>query len=402
MTFTYKAVTNTGEKKEGAIDAPNKDLAIASLQRRGFIVISVKGEEEQKSIFKRALFERVPPKDVVILSRQISTLFDAQVSALKAFSMLAANAENPLLKRKLVAVTDDIQAGTTISGALEKHPDVFTDFYVNMVKAGEESGKLNQVFAYLADYLDRQYALTAKTKNALIYPAFVITVFFVVMILMFILVIPKLSAIIESSGATIPVYTKIVIGISNFFVDYGLLILIAVILVGGYLWYLSRTEKGKNYIGTLQLSVPVLGNLYKKLYLSRMSDNMSTMLSSGVSIVRSIEITGKVVGSRVYQLILEDSTEGVKSGSSLSDALAKHSDHIPQIMVQMVKVGEETGGLSNILKTLAQFYKREVDDAVDTLVGLIEPIMIVVLGLGVGVLLTSILVPIYNIASSIQ
>lgn len=399
MTFKYSAVTNTGEKKDGAIDAPSKDLAIAALQRRGLIVISIRDEEE-KSLLKRQIFAHVPPKDVVIISRQISILFDAQVSALKAFSLLAANAENQLLKRKLVQVTDDLQAGTTISGALAKHPDVFSEFYVNMVKAGEESGKLNQVFSYLADYLDRQYALTAKTKNALIYPAFVIGVFIVVMILMFVMVIPKLSSIILSSGQEVPVYTKVVIAISNFFVDYGIFLLIFVVILGMYLWRLSRTERGKNTLDSARLSVPVLGDLYKKLYLSRMSDNMDTMLTSGISIVRSLEITSKIVGSRVYQVILEKAGEDVKGGSSFSDALGKHED-IPQIMVQMVKVGEETGGLSNILKTLAHFYKREVDDAVDTLVGLIEPIMIVVLGLGVGLLLVSVLVPIYNIASGI-
>ncbi len=401
MTFNYKAVTNTGEKKEGVIDAPNKDLAIAALQRRGFIVVSVK-EEGERSLLKTAIFEHVPQKDIVILSRQISTLFDAQVSALKAFTMLASNAENPLLKRKLVAVTDDIQAGLAISGALAKHPDVFSDFYVNMVKAGEESGKLNQVFSYLAEYLDRQYELNSKTKNALIYPAFVIGVFIVVMSLMFVLVIPKLSAIIQSSGQSVPLYTRIVIGISNFFVDYGIFLLILMVIAGMYVFHLSRTEKGKNYLDSARLGIPVLGTLYTKLYLSRIADNMATMLSSGISIVRSIEITGKIVGSRVYELILLAAAEDVKAGSSFSDALNKHTDRVPQIMVQMVKVGEETGGLSTILKTSAQFYKREVDDAVDTLVGLIEPIMIVVLGLGVGVLLTSILVPIYNIASSIQ
>lgn len=401
MTFNYKAVTSTGEKKEGAIDAPNKDLAIAALQRRGLIVISVKDTEE-RSLLKTAIFEHVPQKDIVILSRQISTLFDAQVSALKAFGMLAQNAENLLLKRKLIAVTDDIQAGVAISGALAKHPDVFSDFYVNMVKAGEESGKLNQVFSYLAEYLDRQYELNNKTKNALIYPGFVIGVFIVVMTLMFVLVIPKLSSIIQSSGQVVPLYTRIVIGISNFFVDYGIFVLILIVIAGMYMFQLSRTDKGKSYLDGVRLAVPVLGNLYTKLYLSRIADNMSTMLGSGISIVRSIEITGKIVGSRIYELILLSAAEDVKAGSSFSDALAKHTDRVPQIMVQMVRVGEETGGLSTILKTSAQFYKREVDDAVDTLVGLIEPIMIVVLGLGVGVLLTSILVPIYNIAASIQ
>src|SRR6185436_204060 len=210
MVFKYKAIAEKGEQKEGTVDASSKDLAISALQRRGLIVVSINADEE-KSIFKQGMFERVKLKDIVILSRQISTLFEAQVSALKAFTLLSANSENKLLGRKLSQVVDDLQAGFQISGALAKHPDVFSDFYVNMVKAGEESGKLNQVFLYLADYLDRQYELTAKTRNALIYPAFVIIVFIAVMVLMFVMVIPKLSQIILESGQEIPIYTKIVI-----------------------------------------------------------------------------------------------------------------------------------------------------------------------------------------------
>ncbi len=399
MIFNYKAVTSTGEKKEGTIDAPTKDLAIAGLQRRGFIVVSIRGEEEKTSVFQTKIFEHVPTRDIVILSRQIATLFDAQVSALKAFSMLATNAENQLLQRKLTAITDDIQSGNQISTAMAKHPDVFTDFYVNMVKAGEESGKLNQVFAYLADYLDRQYALTAKTKNALIYPAFVIGVFVLVMVLMFTLVIPKLAVIILSTGQAIPVYTRAVIDISDFFVNYGLFLLIFVVVAGAYLWYLARSQTGKRYIDAAKLSTPAIGTLYKKLYLSRIADNMNTMLSSGISIVRSLEITGKVVGNKVYENIMVDAVDSVKAGKSFSDALERHQE-VPKIMVQMVRVGEETGGVANILKTLAAFYAREVDDAVDTLVGLIEPVMIVVLGVGVGILLVSVLVPIYNISAT--
>lgn len=402
MTFTYKAVTNTGEKKEGSIDAPSKDLAIAALQRRGFIVVTIKGEEE-KSFFKMALFEKVPVKDVVILSRQISTLFDAQISALKAFTLLGSNAENPLLKRKLTAVTDDIQAGSPISSALAKHPDVFSDFYVNMVKAGEESGKLNQVFAYLADYLDRSYALTNKTKNAMIYPSFVIGVAVLVMALMFVFVIPQLSVIIKASGQAVPLYTQIVIGTSAFLVNYGIFVLIFLVIAGMYVWRLTKTQQGQNYLDTLKLSTPVIGKIFTKLYLTRIADNMSTMLSSGISIVRSIEITSKIVGSKAYATILEEATESVKAGSSFSDALAKNNKgHIPPIMIQMIKVGEETGGVSNILKTLSSFYQREVNDAVDTLMSLIEPAMIVGLGLVVGLLVASVLVPIYNISSSVQ
>lgn len=400
MTFKYKAVTAAGEQKEGVIEAQNKDLAIAALQRRGFIVTSIKGEEE-KGIFQMDLFESVPLKDVVLMSRQISTLFEAQVSALKAFSLLASNVENPLLQRTLNQVVDDIQAGSSISGALSKSPKVFSDFYVNMVRAGEESGKLNQTFAYLADYLDREYELTSKTKNALIYPAFVVAVFIIVMVLMFTVVIPQLSAVIRDSGAEVPIYTKIVLGLSDFVVNYGIFILIVVIVFAAYIAYSLSTERGKEYMDRLKISLPAFGNLFTKMYLSRIADNLDTMISSGIPIVRAIEITGSVAGNRVYKDILKDAEESVKAGSSLSDAFNKHVE-VPQIMVQMIKVGEETGALSTILKTLAHFYKREVDDAVDSLVGLIEPVMIVGLGLGVGVLLASVLVPIYNIASSIQ
>lgn len=401
MLFKYKAIDSEGLNKTGDIDAPNRDLAIAGLQRRGLVVISIKNEAESQSIFSMSFFEKVSNKDVVILSRQISTLFEAQVSALKSFTMLATNAENKLLARKLTEISDDLQAGVSISGALAKHPDVFSNFYVNMVKVGEETGKLNQTFLHLAEYLDRQYSLNSKARNAMIYPIFVIFTFFVVTMLMFVVVIPKLSAIILDSGQEIPIYTKIVILISNLFVHYGVFALIFLILLGVWVWRLAVTEKGKIYLDKMRLSMPVAGDLYKKLYLSRVADNMNTMLSSGVPIVRTIDIAAEVVGSRVYKEILQESADAVKSGLAFSAALDKHKEEIPSIMVQMILVGEESGSLGSILKTLTDFYRREVDDAVDTLVGLIEPVMIVVLGLGVGLLLVSVLVPIYNLAGGI-
>lgn len=401
MLFKYKALDEKGASKNGEIDSVSQELAISALQRRGLIVVSIESSEV-KSGLQISLFERVTEKEVVIVSRQISTLFEAQVSALKAFSLLASNAANPLLSKKLNQVVDDLQAGSSISGALSKHPDVFSNFYINMVKAGEESGKLTRTFAYLADYLDRQYALTAKTRNALIYPAFVIFTFFAVMILMFVVVIPKLSTIILESGQDIPFYTKIVIGISDFLVDYGIFFALFAIIAGGYFWYSARSLNGKERLDGFKLTFPLVGDLYRKLFLSRIADNLNTMLSSGISIIRAIEVTGEVVGNRVYAGILKETTEKVKSGSSFSESLEKYPDEIPPIMVQMVRVGEETGSLSEILKTMAAFYKREVDDAVDTLVGLIEPVMIVALGIGVGILLVSVLVPIYNLAGGIS
>lgn len=402
MLFKYKAIDESGINKEGEIDAPNRDMAISGLQRRSLVVISIKDESEQKSFLSFSFLGKVSAKDVVILSSQIATLFEAQVSALKAFTMLSSNTENKLLGRKLDQVSDDLSAGVSISGALAKHPDVFSDFYINMVKVGEETGKLNQTFLHLSEYLDRQYSLTSKTRNALIYPVFVVFTFFVVMTLMFVVVIPKLSAIILDSNQAVPFYTTIVIGFSNFFIHYGFFVLILLVLLGIWVWRLSSTDKGQTYLDKMRLSLPVVGNLYKKLYLSRITDNMNTMLSSSVPIVRSLDITADVVGSRVYRDALKEVADNVKSGLALSSAFEKHLNIIPNIMVQMILVGEETGSMGSILKTLTGFYEREVNDSVDTLVGLIEPVMIVVLGLGVGVLLVSVLMPIYNLAGGIS
>ncbi|MEI8269783.1 MAG: type II secretion system F family protein [bacterium] len=400
MLFKYKAVDEKGINKEGEIDAATRDMAISALQRRSFVVLSIVDEEKSKSLFEMSFFEKVAMKEIVILSRQISTLFEAQVSALKIFTMLATNSENKLLGRKLTQIADDLQSGLSISGAFSKHPDVFSEFYINMVKSGEETGKLTQTFAHLADYLDRQYSLTSKTRNALIYPAFVIVTFFVVMGLMFTVVIPKISAIILSTGQEVPMYTKIVIALSDFFVHYGFIVIIAVVLFGIFIWRMSVTDSGQIYLDEVKLKVPAVGNLFKKLYLSRISDNMDTMLTSGISIVRSLDLTAEVVGSRIYKDIIKKVVEDVKAGSSLSAAFERYPEQMPGILVQMVKVGEETGSLGTILKTLGDFYKREVDDAIDTLVGMIEPIMIVVLGLGVGILLVSVLMPIYNMTGS--
>jgi len=401
MLFNYKALDNQGQEVGGSIDALNQDVAIAAVQRRGLVITTIFAAKEGAGINRRiALFDRVSNKDVVILSRQISTLFAAQVSALRVFRLLAGETENKVLGEKITQVSDDIQAGSSISSALSKHPRVFTNFYVNMVKAGEESGKLDQTFLFLADYLDRNYAVSSKAKNALIYPAFVVFTFVAVMVLMLTLVIPKISSIISEAGQQIPIYTRIVIGISDFFVDYGVLLLIALGILGFFVWKSSKGEKGKMAFDEAKLAIPYVGSLYKKLYLSRIADNMNTLLISGIPMIKALELTADVVDSKVYERVLLGSLELVKGGRPLSDAFAQFPE-IPGIMVQMAKIGEETGELGSILDTLAKFYQREVVNAVDTLVDLIEPVMIVALGLGVAFLLASVLIPIYNISSSI-
>ena len=403
MLFKYKAINEGGGESEGTIEAINVDIAINSLQRRGLTISSIKPADDKSLLSKDlAIFGTgISNKDIVILSRQLATLFTAQVSALRIFRLLAGEMENRSLRNKLGEIAEDIQAGTSISSALAKHPKVFSSFYVNMIKAGEESGKLDETFEYLADYLDRSYEVTSKVKNALIYPAFVIFTFISVMVLMLTVVIPKISSIILDSGQEVPVYTKIVIGLSQFMVRYGIFFLIVVILGIILLIYYSRTAAGKNSFARFKLEIPYVNSLYKKLYLSRIADNMNTQLISGVPMVKALELTSKVVDNQVYEDLLIASLEEVRGGKSLSDALMPYQKEIPGIMVQMVKVGEETGDLGGILKTLAKFYQREVMQAVDTLVDLIEPVMIVMLGLGVGFLLASVLIPIYNVSSAI-
>ncbi len=404
MLFTYEAVDATGAQKNGSIDAVNVDIAISSLQRRGLVLTTIHAADAGSSssfLSKNiSFFDRVSNKDVVILSRQLSTLFEAQVSALRIFRLLGAETENHVLGAKLTTIADDLQAGSSISAALAKHSKIFSEFYVSMVKAGEESGKLDETFQYLADYLDRTYELTSKVKGALIYPAFVVVTFITVMILMFTMVIPKISGILTDSGAEIPSYTKVILGISNFLVQYGFIILGVVVIAGFFLVRYVRTPTGKDAFDRFKLHLPYISSLYRKLYLSRLADNMTTMLMSGIPMVRSLELTSNVINNTVYRNLLTAAVDSVKGGKTLSESLSDDPDAIPGIMTQMMKVGEESGELGNILKTVAKFYSREVATAVDSLVSLIEPLMIVFLGGGVAVLLASVLVPIYNIASS--
>lgn len=398
MLFVYKALDQDGNEREGTIDALSMDVAVTALQRRNLIVSSIQPAEDKGLLsLEISIFGGVSNREIVILSRQISTLFEAQVSALRVFRLLAAESDNAKLAEILTAVADDIQGGNPISKALSKHPRVFTKFYVNMVKAGEEAGRLSETFTFLADYLDRTYEVQNKAQNALIYPAFVIATFVVVMILMLTMVIPRISSILVESGQQIPIYTQAVIGLSNFFVNYGLFLLVALGIGGFILFRYLRTSQGAHLFDELKLAIPYVGDLYEKLYLSRVADNLSTMLLSGIAVVEAVEITANVVDNKVYEKILKNAAEEIKGGSSIADALGRYEE-IPGIMSAMVRVGEETGELGNILTTLSKFYRREVSNAVDTLVGLIEPAMIVLLALGVGVLLAAVLIPIYNIS----
>lgn len=403
MLFSYKAVDKTGTPREGTVDAQNMESAIETVEARGYTIISATPLANSKStLFNMEItfFERVSNKEIVILSRQIATLFQAQVSALRIFRLLGSECENPKLRRILSDISTDLQGGSSISRAFAQYPDVFSQFYISMIKSGENSGTLEDTFAYLADYLDRMYQVVTKTKNALMYPAFVIAIFTGVMTAMLTLVIPNIATILTQSGKELPIYTKIVLGLSETLTNYIGIIAVFLTFLAVVFVQFQKTEAGKRTVDEFKLSIPFIGSLYEKLFLTRICDNLATMLGSGISMIEALEVTGEVVDNRVYKEIIENTIIDVKGGRSFADAISEYPE-IPGVMAQMSKVGEETGKLGDILKTLSLFYQREVNNSVDNLISLIEPAMIVLLGLGVGVLLASVLMPIYSLTGSI-
>lgn len=404
MLYHYTSLGADGKNVEGDIEGMSLDNAIALLQKKGITVIDIKEKEAAGSndLFAGINFfkKKISNKDVVVFSRQVATLFEAGVSALKAFRLLAQENENETLQEQLLEVSNDIEGGLSLSEALTKKPEIFSVFYVNMVKAGEESGKLNEVFLFLADYLDRDYEMQQKIKKALTYPSFVIGTFFAIMAGMLIFVIPKMTALFAESGAKLPTVTVIVIFMSNLFVEYYLVTFPVLAFAAFLVYKWSKTDEGALAIDEISTKIPVLKTLQQRIFLQRFSDNMNTMLTNGVPIVRALDITAAIIQNRVYKEIAERVSKKVQTGKSLSKALYEEPQ-VPNILVQMVHIGEETGELGYILKNLAAFYRRELETSIETMIGLIEPAMIVSLGLGVGVLVSAVLLPMYSMSSQI-
>ena len=397
--FKYTVFDKNGKETKGQIDAHTKDAAIASLQSRGYIISTIKGDDDRGFLEKSISLGRVKNKEIVILSKQLAILFDAQVSAIRIFRMISSEVQNDILRNALTEIADDIADGSSVTNALKKHPKVFSAFYVNMIAAGEESGKMSQTFNYLSDYLERSYAVTSKVKGALIYPSFVLGVFVIVMYLMLTLVIPKISEMLINGGNELPLATEIVIATSDFLVDYGF-IFITLLIIGSYfLFKYIKTPAGKESFDQLKLNIPLFGSLFKELFIARVSGNTSMMLKSGVAMVKTIENTSKVVDNIVYEKILIEVAEDIRGGQALADSFSKH-ESFSSLFIQMVRVGEESGKLSEILETMARFYEKEVLNRVTSLVSLIEPVMITLLGGGVGLLLASVLLPIYSVTNT--
>ena len=402
MHFSYKAGPRGGEPKTGVVEARTADAAVDALQRGDLIVIDVHpigGEtpllRQQFGLFTPSVSQR----DVVLFSRQLATLFQAKVPILQSLRTLGDEAENPTLRSAVGNVVEDLSGGASLSQAFARHPAIFSKFYLSMVRAGEESGKLEDVFNYLADYLERAYELSSKARNAMIYPAFVFSTFFIVLTVMLVVVIPKFTAIFDELGQQPPFYTQLVISISSFLRRFGIVLL--VLLMGGAiaLWRYIHTERGGRWFDEVKLRTPIVGGIMQKIYLTRIADNLATLIVGGIPIIRALEITADVVANRIYGDIILDARESVKAGNTISSSFEKFRE-IPRLVSQMIRVGEESGRLDFILKSTANFYRREVDNLLENFVSLIEPALIVFLGVGVGLLVAAVLVPLYNLTTA--
>ena len=394
--FSYQARNQENELQIGTVEARDKDAAINILQQHHLIITQLEEKAAQPILYRELiLFTGISDKEIVVFSRQLATLLEVQVPLVESLRALGNQVQNPRFKGIIFGISADIEGGLSFSKALDRYPKTFSHFYRALVRSSEVAGKLQEAVMYLADHLEREYTIRSKVRGALIYPAFVFTGIIVVSVLMFTIVIPQLISILEESAASLPLTTRIIIGVSKFLQTTLWFLTAGIGALSVLLWRYAKTEEGRIVADGLRLKLPIFGTLFKNLYTSRFAENLGALLTGGISIAVALRISGDVIGNRIYEKIIRETEEAVKRGDTISSVLKMHAEFSP-LVVQMIETGETTGKLDMILKNLARFYEREVTIMVDNFVTLIEPILIVVMGVAVGILVLAILQPIYS------
>ena len=395
-TFTYTARAFNGELRTATIDASSRDDVISQLRKQRLSVVKI--DQGGAARIGRG---SIKTRDVVIFTRQFSTMINSGLPLVQALTILAEQTDNKALAEVTKKVVFDVESGNTVADALSKHPRAFTNLYVNMVAAGEAGGILDTILMRLATFLEKNDALVRKVKGAMIYPTVIMSVAAIAIVVLLIFVIPVFENMFGSVGLALPLPTRIVIGASRFLKAYWWL-LGAVIIVGGYMlrkYYASHS--GKLVIDRLMLKMPVLGDVLRKSAVSRFTRTLGTLISSGVSILEGLEITAKTAGNRVIQDAIMDSRASIAGGDTIAQPLQK-SKVFPPMVISMIAVGEQTGGLDEMLSKIADFYDEEVDAAVGNLLSLLEPIMIVFLGVVVGGMVVAMYLPIFDMINAVQ
>lgn len=396
--FKYAAVSADGKNQRGTIVGLSENEAFARLRRRDLTpseIINITNTLEGKL---NLLLSPIKIKDLVIFSRQFSVMISASVTVSEALSILVDQTNNLALKNMVSEIAFEVDSGSFLSDALAKRPKVFSDFFVNIVKSGESSGKLDEVLNYLADEMEKSYDMSAKIKGAMIYPVFILVALVGVAIVLMIYVIPNLTSMLTESGAKLPLATRVVIAASNFMRSYILLIILFVIGVVFLVRLYLKTYSGKRNIDIFKLKMPIFGRLFQYIYLMRFTRSLSTLLKGGVTITRSLEITAEVVGNTIYREMILETLEAINDGNPLASVMEKNT-YVPSMVPQMIAVGEKTGKIDTVLDRITGFYTRESSNMLDNLSKLMEPLIMVIMGIGVGIMVAAVIMPMYNMAS---
>ncbi|HXG73137.1 MAG TPA: type II secretion system F family protein [Gemmatimonadaceae bacterium] len=395
-TFTYTARSFNGDLRTSTMEAGSRDDVISQLRKQRLSVVKV-DQETTKKIGRGAIKTR----DVVIFTRQFSTMINSGLPLVQALTILAEQTDNKALAETTKKVVFDVESGNTVADALSKHPRAFTDLYVNMVAAGEAGGILDTILMRLATFLEKNDALVRKVKGAMIYPTVIMSVAGIAIIVLLLFVIPVFESMFASVGLPLPLPTRIVIGASRFLKSYWWVIGAAGIVATFMLRRYYASPSGKLVIDRLMLKMPVLGDVLRKSAVSRFTRTLGTLISSGVSILEGLEITAKTAGNRVIQDAIMQSRASIAGGDTIAQPLQK-SKVFPPMVISMISVGEQTGGLDEMLSKIADFYDEEVDAAVSNLLSLLEPIMIVFLGVVVGGMVVAMYLPIFDMINAVQ
>lgn len=395
MIFKYKIKLEDGKIIQGEIEGLDENLIIETLSKEG-IIISLK--KKRKNIFEQIFVQKkIKHKDLIIFTRQLAIMLSANLTLMRALEILINQTVNPHFKKIINEVTNDTKGGMKLSVSMAKFPQFFNSFFVNMVKSGETVGKLDEVLNYLADEQEKDYEIKNKITGALIYPLFIIVLVILVVIVMMTVVIPQLSTVILETGAQLPLSTKILIGLSNFMARYWWLILG---VFGGIFFFLkkiTRKGKGRKILDKIKLKAPIIGEIFQKIYLVQFSRSFSTLITGGVVLPEALKVVGEIIPNSIYKELIEATVKEVNEGRSIATVFS-HSKEIPQMLSQMLIVGEQAGQIDVVLNKIANFYTREVEILISRLTSLIEPLIIILLGLGVAFVVSGIIMPIYNLA----
>lgn len=404
MKFLFRAKTQTGELREGTVEALDVEAAAAILQRDQLIPLSLDSMEKSgfslSNIFAR-YWNGVSVKEKLVFFQQLATLIEARVPITISLRTIGDQSTNAFFRALLKEMASDIDDGMPFSEVLAKHPDIFDSLSVNMIRAGEVSGSLHKSISFVADNIEKNYQLTAKIKSALYYPAFVLLVAFIIGFLVVTFILPRITLIIKDMKVPVPWYTSVLIWLGDFMNAYWWAVLILLMLGIAGLFYYLKSPQGRRDWEIIMLKIPVIGTLAKNVYVTRFSENFSSLLESGIPVVKSLQIVSEVIGNHVYRNVILKAAEEVRTGGSISTVFLQSPKEIPQIVAQMVRIGEETGTISKVLESVAKFYNQEVNNMTRNLTTLIEPVLIVFLGMGVAVLVVGVLLPIYNIAGQL-